>query len=174
MHSIFGFSMISSFGFNGLGSQSVVIFLELVRMFVVKDFFRRRFAHYSAHLRDKEMPNKILYNTDIQTIFTNMPTNFQPKQFKQKLDIVKKTLTSSALTGSDRFYERGPPLQHFSDSQSLTVPGVFNVHSIFDKHVNNNVHGIPINKTHLLVFSMKTSFNLSRICARQFGVAHKI
>ena len=65
-------------------------------VFVAKDFVQRRFitqicANHGLYLRD-----------NILTITRNMPSNFEPKQLKSKLDYCKKTLfKSSALT--DRF-----------------------------------------------------------------------
>ena len=71
-------------------------------MFVAKDFARRRFlaqrcansgahAHFGAYLRDEAISNKILsYERNIRTIPKNMPTNFQLKRLKLKLDIVEK------------------------------------------------------------------------------------
>ena len=65
------FSTISSFSFNRLSSKLVGMFLEIVPMFVAKDFVRRCFiaqicansgahAHFGAYLRDEAIPNKIL------------------------------------------------------------------------------------------------------------------
>ena len=66
-----GFSTISSFGFNRLSSKLVGMFLEIVPMFVAKDFTQRHLvaqicansganAHFGAYLRDEAIPNKIL------------------------------------------------------------------------------------------------------------------
>ena len=66
-----GFSAISRFGFNRLSSKLVGMFLEIVPMFVAKDFTRRHLvaqicansganAHFGAYLRDEAIPNKIL------------------------------------------------------------------------------------------------------------------
>ena len=73
-------------------------------MFVAKDFARRRFlaqrcansgahAHFCAYLRDatKQSRTKSL-TTNIRSNYTklNVPTNFQLKRLKLKLDIVEK------------------------------------------------------------------------------------
>ena len=50
VHSISGFSTISSFGFNRLRSKLVGMFLEIVSMFVAKDFVRDCFV---AQIRAK-------------------------------------------------------------------------------------------------------------------------
>ena len=66
-----GFSTISSFGFNRLSSKLVGMFLEIVPMFVAKDFVRDCFvaqirakmcvrAGIRAYLRDLVTPSKIL------------------------------------------------------------------------------------------------------------------
>ena len=70
-------------------------------MFVAKDFARRRFlaqicANSGAHAQllvricaTKQSRTKSLA-TNIGTIPKNMPTNFEPKLLKPKLDIVEK------------------------------------------------------------------------------------
>ena len=68
-------------------------------MFVAKDFARRRFlahAHFPARMHilaricvTKHYPIESLA-MNIGTIPKNMPTNFQPKRLKLKLDIVEK------------------------------------------------------------------------------------
>ena len=69
-------------------------------MFVAKDFARRRFlaqicasscahAHLARICATKHYPTKSLA-MNIGTIPKNMPTNFQPKRLKLKLDIVEK------------------------------------------------------------------------------------
>ena len=68
-----GYTTISSFSLNRLSSKLVLVgmFLEIVPMFVVNDFARRRFVaqicanpgahtHFGAYLRDVAIPNKIL------------------------------------------------------------------------------------------------------------------
>ena len=48
-------------------------------------------AGIRVYLRDEEIRNKILqFNMNIAIIPKNMPTNFELKQLKPKLDIVKK------------------------------------------------------------------------------------
>ena len=83
------------------------MFLKILPMFVLvaKYFARRRFvaqicgnsgahAHFAAYLRDKAIPNEIKsFSTNIRTIpinTINMPTNFELKLLKPKLDIFTK------------------------------------------------------------------------------------
>ena len=77
------------------------MFFGVVPTFVAKDFARRRFlaqicansgahAHFGAYLRDEAISNKILGYKHWNYPKEHMPTNFQLKRLKLKLDIVEK------------------------------------------------------------------------------------
>ena len=99
-----GFSTISSFSFNRLSSKLVSMFFEIVPMFVLKDFVRdRSVAQICAKMcvcagiratklsRISRSGTKSLStNIGSGTIPKNIPTNFELKRLKLKLDIVKK------------------------------------------------------------------------------------
>ena len=76
----FGFSLKSSFGLNRLGSKLAGMFFKIVPMFVPKDFGRHRAR-------------------------TCLPTNFEPKRLKPKLDIVENSENRMHIlyTDTDRF-----------------------------------------------------------------------
>ena len=66
-------------------------------MFVAKDFARRRFlaqrcarTHILARICAMKQSRTKSLATNIRTIPKNMPTNFQLKRLKLKLDIVEK------------------------------------------------------------------------------------
>ena len=61
-------------------------------MFVLKDFTRRReeMCEFRAHFGAMKRCQTKSFGTNIGTIPENMPTNFEPKRLKPKLDIVEK------------------------------------------------------------------------------------
>ena len=98
-----GFSTISSFGSNRLSSKLVSMLFRIVPMFVLKDFVRDRFVSSSrryapkcacapefAHICAAKQSGTKSLGKNIVTIPNNMPTNFELKRLKPKLDIAKK------------------------------------------------------------------------------------
>ena len=96
-----GFLAISSFGFNRLSSKLVGMLFGIVPMFVFKDFVPDCFvaqicansgahAHILAHICATKQSRTKSFTTNSGTIPKNMPTNFELKRLKPKLDIVEK------------------------------------------------------------------------------------